>query len=338
MAITKFGDISPRTAAYAYGQFLKHAEPVQVLARLGQLKAIPKNKSTTVKFRRAVPYAAVTVPLQEGVTPSVSGTTFEDVTVSLQQWGDVHGLTDVIADTHEDPVLDTMMQLTGEQAAATTEQVVYNVVKGGTAVYYANGAVRTAVNTAISLNKQRAVVRALMRAKAKKITSVLSPSPNIGTQAVEAAFVAVAHTDLGPDIRNMTGFLPVAKYGSMKPICPEEIGVVEDVRYILTPDLAPFADAGGAYGGTVLSTTGVSADVYPVLFFGQEAFGVTPLKNQKTTEGNNLAVTPTVINPGTPSAADPLGQRGFVGWKTWFAAVRLNETWMCRLEVAASAL
>lgn len=338
MAITQYGDISPRTAAYAYTQFLRHVEPVQVLARFGQIKAVPKNKSTTVKFRRAIPYPVVTAPLQEGVTPSVSGTSFEDVTVSLQQWGDVHGLTDVIADTHEDPVLDQMMLLSGEQAAATTEQVIYNVVKGGTSVYYANGAARNAVNTAISLNKQRAVVRTLQRNKAKPITTVLSPSPNIGTQAIEPGYIAVGHTDLAPDIRAMTGFIPVAKYGQMRPICPEEIGAVENVRYVLTPDLAPFADAGGTAGGSVLSTSATNADVYPVLFFGQDAFGITPLKNQKTSEGNNMVVTPTVINPGNPSPADVLGQRGYVGWKTWFAAVRLNETWMVRLEVAASAL
>lgn len=338
MAITQYGDIGNRTAAYAVATFLRHVEPVLVLARFGQTEPIPKNKTQTVKFRRAIPYPAVTTPLQEGVTPSVSGTSFEDVTVTLQQWGDVHGLTDVIQDTSEDPVLDKMMMLSGQQASATTEQVIYNVVRGGTSVYYANGASRAAVNTAITLNKQRAVVRALQKAKAKPISSVLSPSPNIGTSAVEAAYVAVGHTDLAPDIRGLVGFVPVAKYGTMRPICPEEIGSVENVRYILTPDLAPFINAGGTPGSAVLSTGGSAADVYPILIFGQDAFGMTPLKNQRTGGGSNQVVTPTVINPGVATKDDPLGQRGFVGWKVWFAAVRLNETWMARLEVGASVL
>ena len=338
MAITKFGDISPRTAVFAYQTMLKHVTPVTVLGRFGQLMAIPKNKSQTVKFRRAVPYPALTSPLQEGVTPSISGTSFEDVTVNLLQWGDVHGLTDVIEDTHEDPVLQTMLQLVTEQAAATGEQILYNVLRGGTAVYYANGALRSAVNTAISLNKVRAVVRELQAAKAKPITSVLSPSVNIGTVPVESAYIAVGHTHLAPDIRALTGFTPVAQYGSMKPICGEEIGAVENVRFILTPDLEPWEDVGGAPSTTVLSTGGSAANVYPVLFFGQDAFGVCPLKNQKTSEGHNLAIQPIVLNPGNPSPGDPLGQRGFVGFKAWFAGVRLNETWMYRLEVAASAL
>lgn len=336
--LTTYGDISPRTAAYAYIAMLRHVEPTMVLAKFGQIKAIPKNKSQTVKFRRAVPYDPPTAPLQEGVTPTVKGTTFEDVQVNLQQWGDVHGLTDVIADTHEDPVLETMMTLSGEQAGATTEQVLYNVLRGGTSVYYGNGASRGSVNTAISLAKQRAIVRTLQRNKARKFTNILSGSVNIGTQPIEAAYIAVGHTDLGPDIRNMTGFVPVAEYGSMKPICPEEIGSVEEVRYVLTPDLDPFINAGGAPGGTVLSTGGANSDVYPVMYFGQDAFAVTPLKNQKMGSGNNLAVVPTVINPGTASKSDPLGQRGYVGWKAWFAAVRLNETWMVRGEFAASDL
>lgn len=336
--LTTFGDISPRTAAYAYKMMLRHVEPTLVLARFGQVKAIPKNKSQTVKFRRAIPYDVVTAPLQEGVTPSVKGTRFEDVTVPLLQWGDVHGLTDVIEDTHEDPVLDTMMQLTGEQAGATTEQVIYNVLKGGTSVYYGNGAGRANVNTAVSLAKQRAIVRTLHRNKARKFTNILSGSVNIGTTPVEAAYVAIGHTDLGPDIRNMDGFVPVSKYGSQKPLCAEEIGTVEEVRYILTPDLEPFVDAGGAPGGSVLSTSGTAADVYPVLYLGQDAFGITPLKNQRVGKGNNLAVQPTVLNPGTASKGDVLGQRGYVGWKAWFNAVRLNETWMVRGEFAASDL
>lgn len=337
MAISTSGDISNRTSAYAYVEFLKHAEPVQVIARFGQVKAVPRNKTQTVKFRRAEPYAALTAPLQEGVTPSVKGTTFTDVTATLQQWGDVHGLTDVVQDTNEDPILNQMVKLTGEQAGATNEQVLYSVLKGGTNVFYANGSSRSAVNTAVTLNKIRRVVRALQAAKAKKITSILGPSPNISTKPVEAAYVCVAHTDLAADIRGLTGFTKVAEYGSMKPLCAEEIGAIEDVRFILSPDLAPITDAGGAPGSAVLSTSGSAADVYPMLFFGEEAFASVPLKNQQVDGMSNLAVTPIVINP-KPSASDPLGQRGYVGWKAYFTAVRLNETWMARLEVGASVL
>ncbi len=339
MAITEFGDITGITAAHAHNKMLDHVVPTQILNRFGQLIAIPKNKTQTIKARRMVPYDALTTPLQEGVTPSVKGTTVELVTGTLQQWGDVHGLTDVIADTHDhNTLLDDMMGLTGEQAGATVEQVTYNVLKGGTNVFYANGAARTDVNTAISLNKQRAVVRALRAAKAKKITSVLAPSRNFGTAPVEASYVAICHSDCEADIRDMPGFISVHEYGQMTPICMAEIGAVENVRYILHEDLDPIANGGGLDGDLVESTGGTNADVYPVIYLGQNAFAVTPLANQRTSEGNNLVVKPIVINPNQPSASDVLGQRGYVGWKAYFTAFRLNETWMARLEVAATAL
>lgn len=325
-----YGDINQRTAAWAASEMLKHAAPVLVLAQFGQTKPMPKNKAETVKFRRPIPFAAATTPLTEGVTPTAQAFGYEDVAATLAQYGKHAEITDKVADLAEDPVLSDMSKLSGEQAGLTTEMVTWGVLKAGTSVIYANGAARNAVNTPISLNKQRAATRLLKRMKAQKITAILDGSQNYGTQAVEASFVAVAHTDLESDIRGLANFVPVAKYGSRKAICPEEIGSVDDVRYVLSPELAPFADAGGLKGSMV-STTGTNADVYPVLFLGREAFGCVPLKGAG-------AITPMVLNPGTPRGGDPLGQRGTVGWKTYFAAVILNQAWMTRLEVAVTAL
>jgi N4-gp56 family major capsid protein len=331
---TTYGDISQRTAAWAASHMLKHAEPVLALQRFGMSKPVPKNKADTVKFRRPVPFGAATTPLVEGVTPSAQKMAYEDVSVTVKQYGRYTEISDVVHDLAEDPVLADASVLSGEQAGLTMELVTYGVIKAGTSVFYGNGSSRSAVNSVISLGKQRAVTRFLKAQKAMKITSVLSPSPNYGTKAVEAAYVAVAHTDLEADIREMPGFTPVAEYGSRSPICPEEIGSVEDVRYVLSPELSAFVDAGGAYAGSGVSTvttSGTSADVYPIIFLGKEAFGVCPLKGAG-------AITPMVLNPGVPRAGDELGQRGSVGWKAYFAAVILNQNWMARLEVAAKQL
>ncbi len=339
MTINTYGDISQRTAAWAATEMLAHATPVCILSLFGLSKPIPRNKAETVKFRRAIPFAPATTPLQEGVTPSAGTIRYEDVTVSLLQFGDVRVITDRVNDLAEDPVLKDAAELSGEQSAATLEKIIWGVVKGGTSVFYANGASRAAVNTAISLNKQRKVTRYLKAMKAKKFTKILSGSVQIGTKPIEAAYIAVCHTDLEADIRNLSGFKTIAEYGQRTPVSEYEIGSVEDVRYVASPDLDAFLDAGGTPGSSVVSNGGSAADVYPILYFGMEAYGLTPLKSAKGTDGkNNLAITPTVINPDTVQKSDPLGQRGYVGWKAYFNAVRLNETWMARLEVAASAL
>ena len=331
---TTYGQINQRTAAWAATVMLRHAEPVIVLQKFGQLKEMPRNKANTVKFRRPVPFAAADTPLQEGVTPTAQKMSYQDVTAVLKQYGKPIEITDHVKDLAEDPVLKDASILAGEQAALTVEMVTYGVVKAGTSVAYTNGTARTSVNTPISLSKQRAVTRALKAQKALKMTRILGSSPNYGTKAIEASYVAVAHTDMESDIRNMAGFIPCADYGSRKPLCPEEIGSVEDVRYVLSPELTDWADGGGAKAGsgtTMVSTTGTSSDVYPILYFGREAFGLVPLKGKR-------AITPMVINPDNPSKSDPLGQRGYVSWKTYFVAVVLNENWMYRLESAATDL
>lgn len=326
---TKYGDISQRTAAWAATEMLAHAEPVLILSKMGTTKPMPKNKAETVKFRRPIPFSAVTDPIVEGVTPSPQKVSYEDVTSTLKQYGRPIEITDKVVDMSEDPVLQTASMLAGEQAGNTIEQVLFGILKAGTNVVYANGASRAAVNTAISLTKQRAVVRVLNAQKARKITRVLGAGTGYGTQAVEAGFIAVGHTDLEHDIRQLTGFVPTSKYGQRNTVSDYEIGSVDNVRYVLSPDLAPFADAGGAKGSMV-STTGTSADVYPILYFGMDAFASIPLKGSE-------AITPMVVT-AKPSASDPMAQRNYVSWKTYFTAVILNELWMCRLETAVTAL
>lgn len=326
---TTYGDIAQRTAAWAAEEMLAHAEPVIVLQKFGMTKPLPKNKADTVKFRRPIPFPISTTPLQEGITPSAQKMAYEDVQVQMKQYGVPTEITDVVMDMAEDPVLSDATMLAGEQAAATLEQVTYGVVKAGTSVFYANGAARTDVNTAISINKQRAVVRALKAQKAQKITRILDSSTKYLTKPIEASFVAITHTDVEHDIRQLTGFIPVASYGTRNVVSEHELGSFEDVRYITSPDLDSWPDAGGPDAGFV-SESGTSADVYPVLYLGKEAFGCVPLKGSGS-------ITPYVIN-AKPSAADPLAQRGYVSWKTYYCCVILNNSWMTRLEVAATLL
>jgi N4-gp56 family major capsid protein len=254
---------------------------------------------------------------------------YEDVTVALSQYGNVVEITDVVHDLAEDPVLKDASMMCGEQAMETIETLMWGVIRGGTNVVYANGSARNAVNTVLTLNKQRAITRTLKNNRGKKVTNMLSSSVKFNTEAVAAAYIAFAHTDLEADIRGLAGFTPTEKYGSMQAI-PYEIGKVEDVRYVLTPVLDSFADAGGT-AGSMVSTSGSAADVYPIVYVAKDAYGHVALKGAD-------AITPTIINPGQLDKSDPLGQKGMVGWKYYHKSFIANQAWMVRAEVAATAL
>lgn len=333
MSMTRYTDagVSPRTNVYAERQMLKHAGPVRVLDKFGLLRPMPKNKTQTIKFRRPKVFSAAVTPLVEGVTPDATQFSYEDVSATLKQYGQVVEITDHIEDTHEDPVLNDATQQAGENIGRTMEALDYGVLRAGTNVFYANGSSRSDVNTAISLAKVRAVLRGLRAQKAMKITKMLDGSVNFQTRPIEASYIAICHTDLDADIRNLPGFTPCAEYGSRKVISEYEIGSVEDVRFIGSPDLEPFlAEGSGTLNGMV-SQGSANVDVYPVLFFGKEAYGIVPLRGQGS-------VSPTILRPGVKDKSDPLGQRGYVGWKAWHTAVILNQTWMARLEVGVTEL
>lgn len=330
MAVMTYGDISPRTAAFAAKELLKRGLPLLVLEKFAQSKPLPGNSTNAMIFRRYNALALATTPLTEGVTPVSKKLTKTDVPVTLNQYGDLVETTDVIEDTHEDDVLKETIGILGEQAAQTIETVRYNVLKASTNKFYSNGTARTDVNTALTAAKQKQIVRALKRQNAMFITNVGKSTPDFNTEAVRPCYVGLAHTDLTDDIRDMTGFIDAKDYGHGMTPFEGEIGSVGDVRYIVSNIFTPYESGGGAKGSMV-STDGTSADVYPVIYLGKDSWATVALKGK-------YAITPMVMNPNKPSKSDPLGQRGSVAWKTMQNAVILNDAWMGVAEVAATEL
>lgn len=327
-SVQVYGDITPRTAAYAIAPLLKRHSEEMILEKFGQTFVLPTKSTVVAKFRRYELLPLATTALVEGVSPSGTKPTITDVTCTLAEYGDFIPYSGFMLDTHEDPILKEYGSLCMTQAAETVETIRYNVVKAGTNVGYANGSARTSVNTVITLALQRTATASLKRQRAKHITEIVASDSRFRTEPIEGAFVAVCHSDVENDIRNMTGFIPTKQYGTTSP-WPSEIGSVEDVRYVRSTLFTPFADGGGTKG-LMRSTTGTSADVYPVLFFSKDAYGIVPLK------GSN-AIALIAHNPGSSGTADPLNQRGTLGWKTAQTSAILNDNWLYRLEVAVTA-
>lgn len=327
------------------GEILAHAVSTEVLGMTGMQRPLPRNSGKTVVFRRYLPFgaaindfntinrpaaAAAAHELTEGVTPTADTLIPQDITVALKQYGCLYQLTDVAADTYEDDVPAEMKKHCGERIGLVREMIRYGVLKACTNKYYSGGASRAAVAGKITLTLLRKVSRNLQANHAKRITEVLSPSPNIATRAVEAAYLVFVHSDAEADIRDLAGFKTVAEYGTRKPISPQELGSCENFRFITSPELAPYLAAGVAIGATGLAGT-ANVDVYPFLMTGEDAWGQIALRGAD-------ALDPTYIAPGVKDKSDPLGQRGFVGAKFYMNCTLLNEGWMAVVEAGVSAL
>lgn len=182
----------------------------------------------------------------------------------------------------------------------------------------------------ISLNILRRVTKNLLANHGQLVTSVLAASPNFATAPVEPAFLVFVHSDAEPDVRDLPNFKHTSEYGQRKVVHPMELGSCERFRFVVSPELSAYADAGAAIGATGLfSTTGSNIDVYPFIVVAEKAWGQVALKG-----GKGLDVT--WLPPTSKDKNDPLGQRGYIGAKFYAAAVILNQGWMAVIEAGVT--
>lgn len=350
MAVQGYSSPASRNLIRAAQGMLEHAMPIIVLGKFGDQREMPQNSTDTLVFRRTLPFGAISTGtgigsgqyigtpnitpgnfvLSEGTTPNSNTISFQDVSVTLQNFGILFKLTSKTESIYEDDVPAEMVKQTGETMAEVLELVRYGVIKAGTQVIYGNGSGRTSVNTTITLNKLRAATRVLESNRTPLVTERLKASVDFNTTPIQATYLVFVHTDAKGDVRNLPDFTKVEEYGSYKPVCEREFGCVEDYRFIASPLFTPFLGAGSATLNGCSSVGGSNVDVYPFLIVGASAWGQVALKGMK-------ALTPTVLKAKDRNHANPLGMFGYVGADTWFASVRLNEAWMVRGEFGVTA-
>ena len=357
MAMQTFTMTPARLGKYK-GDLIKRAIPVEVLGRAGRNlnRSLSKNSSDTYVGRRFLPHGATATNANtinrfftdgtgdrgnvyanahltaEGVTPQPDSIVPVDYTVIINQYSCLFGFTDKMFYLYEDDIPEEMVKIVGERMGLVNEMILYGALRACTNVYFGGtGTTIATVNGGLTIGLMRKVTKNLQANHAKPVNSMLGASQNYGTEPVEQGYTIVAHTNAEPDIRDLPGFTEVAKYASGSPM-PNEIGKVERMRFVTSPDLPELQDAGAAIGTTNLySTTGTSIDVYPMIVFGMDAWSQLALRGVKS-------VDPTYISPGTKSPSDPFGQRGLAGCIWWKAAVVENHGWMALVYVGLKNL
>lgn len=314
------GQLTYNLNAYYDRNLLQPALPQLNYLKFAQIKDIPKNNTATIKFRRYLALNLATTPLVEGITPPGSLLTYETLTATLQQYGDYILVTEWVDWTVEDAVLTEIGKRQGEQAGQTLDALMGASLAAGTNVLYAgtnvarNTIARTDVITA-ALAKNAGLV--LKNQKAKYITSAINPANAYGTQGIPPAYVAFCHPYTTRDLKDQSGFVLVRNYPNPGMAMENEIGSMDEIRFLESQQSVSFAGA-GASGINVYATVVVAADAY----------GATRLSGEALR---------SIRHPfGSSGAADALDQRGTSGWKAIFVGVRLYEAHILRIEHGTS--
>ena len=328
MANTTLSTLPPGVQAFYDRNLLMRAQPSEVHGRFGQLRPIAQRNGNQIKFRRYSQLAPASTPLVEGVTPSGSSLTVTDLLATLAQYGDYVTLTDMVSMTNQDAVVTEATDVLGDQAGTTIDQARRDVLVAGTNAAYANlVANRAAVNNKIQAADLDRVIRFLKVQNAKFVKNMILPTDKIGTASVRKGFIALVHPDVEFDLEQITGYRSVSDYGSQEGVLEDEIGAYKNIRFISSTNCKIFPGA-GASGTTTYKNNGSNYDVYVTLFIADNAYGVCPLSGQ--------ALNTYVKQLGSAGTADPLEQRSTVGRKATTTTKILNDSWMIRLESAAS--
>ncbi len=130
-----------------------------------------------------------------------------------------------------------------------------------------------------------------------------------GTAPVRPAFWAFLDTDLLDDLEAVSNFIHSANYPNQQTVLDSEWGSTGNVRWLYT---------------SVGSVSGAATPVFNNFIIGKEAYAVVHLGS----ETGEFYIEPL----GSAGAADPLHQRGSVGWQHPFVSRILNDAFMLNLE------
>ena len=263
---------------------------------------------SSVIFNLATELALAITPLSETVDVDAVALANTQKTVTLVEYGNAMISTAKLRGTSMIEVQPVLANLLGYNAGASMDSVVFNTLVAGTQVIY-GGAVTS-----------RVTVAAATTITSAKIRQVYASFREANVADFGGLYNCYIHPRVAYDLRSETGaaaWRDPHVYSQPGEIWNGELGEYEGFRFIVSPRVVAFTDAG--VGGTV--------DVYPTLFCGRESLA----KAWSSTDGNG-AQPRVVVGP----VIDKLRRQVPIGWY-WlggYALFRPESLW--RLETSSS--
>ncbi len=340
MLITS-SSVPSAVSEYLNRRMLRRAFPNLVLGQVFSKADLPANSGTIMDFMRVTPLPVATMPLTEGTAPSPDSLSEVKIQAPIEEFGayTVHTNFHDATNDHGKQLLKERNDIAARQAAETLETLLANEASSGTNVLYGGGvASRAALVTTterISTDILLKSLRTLQKANATPISKVVTASTGIGTSPIREAFFAFTTPDVIYDIETQQEagadfgtYTATEKYGSQQAVNMHEAGAYKGVRFFTSTLAKTYLGGGGTAVGAVQSTGGI-ADVHTVLIFGEEAVACVRLSGKSL----QMIVHPT----GSSGVADPINQRGTIGWYMVNGRTITNQTWMMRLEVTVGS-
>jgi len=313
MAITTVAVLPPAVREYYDRLLLMTAYPALIHTRFAQKRVLPEKMGDTIVFRRYSRLDTVPIPLVDGITPPGAPLSATDIKARVDFYGNFVTITNQVELTVEDRVLNESARLLAQNLAQTMDEVTRDVLASTSSVLQCANGVNGNTPTELTKADIDAAIKTLLGNDAEMISEVISGRDAFGTAPVRPAFFGYLDTDLLDDLEGVSNFLSSANYPNNQRVLDNEWGSTSNVRWLYT---------------SVGSVSSASPAVYNNFIVGKEAYAVVHLGS----ESGEFYIEPL----GSAGAADPLHQRGSVGWQHPFVARILNDAFMLNLEATHS--
>jgi len=309
-----------------YSEYLiDMANPKLVHEQFGDKYPIPKNKGTSIEFRKYSPLHKATTALTEGITPEGNKLVVNTVPGEIKQYGDFIQMTDMLDMTAIDNNVVQATKLLGAQAGKTLDTVAREVLNTGTNVWYA-----PAVAGAEPTKADKDTPAATVIADRKALTSACKLTVDLiyrvaaflktnNADTIDGAFVAIVHPHVAYDLMKDPDWKDANTYVDSKNLYSGELGRIGGVRFVESSEAKIWNDPTN-------DNTPSGLAVYSTLVIGAHAYGVTEVT------GGGLKHIVKQLGYGD----DPLNQRSSCGWKATRAIELLVPEYMVRIESCSS--
>ena len=199
-----------------------------------------------------------------------------------------------------------------------------------------------AENYKVSFDLIRRGVKALVRNRAKRNTSIVGGSTKVDTRAINKAFYGIVGPEVKYDLEELQrgsgnaetfAYVPAYQYAAAGNLAEGEIGSMHDVRFIESEGALVEVGAGSALPASYvgeLSNDGANFDVFPILFPTMGAFATLGLQGKGKVVFH--AKSPSQVENG-----NPYGTKGFFSANMFYSGLVLQPEKLARINVLATA-
>jgi N4-gp56 family major capsid protein len=247
-----------------------------------------------------------------GIDPSPEVVVRTDIDADMEIFAKVVAVNEQVTLYENDKVLTKFTALLGQWLREKEDLLMRDLLSSSVSYLNAVGGVNGQQPSEISRNDINNIERILLGNDARTMLEGIDADLKFGTAPTRDSFIALASTDITPDLQNVQGVLLKNAYPDQKGLRPEEYCSVSRFRFFVSSKAAKIPGISQPSGQTV----------FTIPMYGVESFA-------KIDQNNYSAI----LGYRPPYVVSPVAQNSQIYAKFAIARAITNQNWISGLNV-----